>query len=132
LSSAIYLHGFLRDSSIATRRIEDAVALANSHRMGAISVGIYDEPAPYLLPPLDLFEWKILLLPREFEMSSGQTPADVIVRAVDRIDAQASVRGDYVQVARQTFDDLFPARISWANKPIEIWVRKELLTKKSQ
>jgi hypothetical protein len=127
LSSAIYLHGFLRDSETETRRMEDAQVLANLRQKGAATIAVYDEPAPYLLPAVDLFRWRILLLPREFEMSLGQTPADVIVRAVDRMSSQGMASGDYVQVGRRTFDDLFPAQISWANKPIEIWVRRELL-----
>jgi hypothetical protein len=127
LSSAIYLHGFWRDSGNDTRRMTDAQVLENLRSRGAMTIAVYDEPAPYLLPAVDLFRWRILLLPQEFEMNSGATPADVIVRAVDRISLQGTASGNYVQVGRREFDDLFAAQISWANKPIEIWVRRELL-----
>jgi hypothetical protein len=125
-SSAMYLHGFWRDSENETRRIADARGSERVKNIGAATLGVFDEPAPYLLPPVDLFSWKILLLERGFDLNSGDAPADVIVRPVDRLSQEFS-RGAYVQIARREFDDLFPAQISWANKPIEIWVRKDLV-----
>lgn len=127
LPSLIYLRGFLRDSSEYPRRMHDARLLAALHTRGAATLGVFDEPAPYLLPPVDLFSWSIKLLPREFEMESGEAPVDVIVRPVDRLKRQPQVAGAYRQISERRFDDLFPSRISWASKAMEIWVRRELL-----
>ncbi len=71
------------------RRLADA---------GATTLAIDAEPAPYTLPPVDLFRWKIVLLPRD---SAMQVDADVRIDPVDQIGAP----------------------ISWAEKPFRIEVR---------
>ena len=125
LPSAIYLRGFAMDASAYPRRIEYARILAALKQMGAQSLAVYDEPAPYLLPPVNVFEWTIELLPRGFNLASGQTPADVIVRPVDTLKRGPVTVGAYERLSDRTFDDLFPAKIGWAGKPMEIWVRRK-------
>jgi len=46
--------------------------------MGVI---IFAEPAPYSLPPVDLFGWKILLFPKDVSKEAGG--GYLIVRQVD-------------------------------------------------
>jgi hypothetical protein len=43
-------------------------------------LGVYSDPAPYCLPPVDLEYWKIVRLPRGFDAQRGAAVADVIVR----------------------------------------------------
>jgi hypothetical protein len=105
LPGIIYLRGFVRDATGAARRIEDAMLLEGLKQLGARRLGIWAEPAPYSLPPLDLFHWQIVLL-RTQPATAGHR---------------------YRLISQRTFDDLFPARISWAAKPFEIWVRADLL-----
>lgn len=122
----IYLRSFVRDSVPLSGRMEDAHTLAKFRQKGAATLGVFDEPAPYLLPPVDVFGWRIVLLPREFQLASGETPVDVIVRPVDRPGRQPAELGGYRLIRRSTWQDLFSARMSWADKPIEIWVSKSL------
>ncbi|HEY7089396.1 MAG TPA: hypothetical protein VH518_14965, partial [Tepidisphaeraceae bacterium] len=126
LPSLIYLYGFVRDSGPEPRRLADAVVIEQLHQMGATTLGVDREPAPYRLPPVDLFDWTIILLPQSFDLDSGLAPVDVIVRPVDDIKNTPRERGAYQLASEKRFEDLFPARISWANKPMEIWVRKDL------
>jgi hypothetical protein len=128
LPAFLYLRGFVRDSSVFPRRLENARTLLALQRLGASSIGVFDEPAPYLLPPIDLFHWKIFLLPRELGIGSGGAPVDVIVRPVDQLSAGPLQLGAYRRITERSVDDVFPSRISWANKPVEIWVRNDLLS----
>jgi Dolichyl-phosphate-mannose-protein mannosyltransferase len=127
LPSLVYLHGFVRDSGPEPRRLADAAVLEQLHRIGATTLGVDREPAPYRLPPVNLFEWRIVLLPDSFDLVSGQAPVDVIVRPVDELKREPTYLGAYVRVNERRVEDLFPARISWASKPMEIWVRRGLL-----
>lgn len=125
--SLIYLRGFSQDAGHEPRRLQNAELLAALHRIGATTLGVYREPAPYLLPPVDLFTWKIGLLPDGFDLNSGLAPVDVIVRPVDQFQTGLLSAGKYELASGRIFNDLFPSRISWAAKPIEIWIRRDLI-----
>jgi len=130
LPGIIYLRGFVRDATNAARRIEDAMLLEGLKQLGARRLGLWAEPAPYSLPPLDLFHWQIVLLPRGFDPLAEQAEAqyDVLLRPVDVLRTHPAAAGHrYRLISQRTFDDLFPSRISWAAKPFEIWVRADLL-----
>jgi hypothetical protein len=128
LSGGVYLSNFVADSSATPRRIELAELLDSTRTAGATTLGVFDDPAPYSLPPIDLFRWHIFKLPRGFDLASGQTPVDVIVRPADGQVRMGTVIGGYEQIAERRFADLFPSRISWANKPMNVWVRRSLVT----
>ena len=74
-----------------------------------------------------MFGWRIVLLPDEFDLASGEAPVDVIVRPVDALRTDGHRPRRVPPDQRAQFDDVFPARITWANKPMEIWVRRELV-----
>ena len=83
-------------------------------------LAIVAEPAPYCVPPVDLFRWQLVLLPK------GQTEpkaevADVFVAAVDTPSATAPA-GYGLAAPKQNETLLPPTRISWANKPIDLFV----------
>jgi hypothetical protein len=85
---AMYWIGFVRDASgFNTRTGGVRPEMADVH-----SVAMYAEPAPYSLPPMDLFQAEWWLVPQ------GQT-----------LDVDATIR------IRDT-----GTRISWANKPFEL------------
>jgi hypothetical protein len=127
LPSAIYLYGFARDSSPDPRRMALARQLERLGQRGAITLGVERDPAPYRLPPVNLFRWAIVRLPDEFDLAHSDPVTHVIVRPVDAMPREAPPSRSYVRVNARSFEDVFPARISWANKPMEIWVRKDLL-----
>lgn len=99
-----YLAGFRADSGPDSSRVRWARYLENLSRAGMESLAMYAEPAPYSLPPVDLFSWRLLLLPDGYVYEPGNPPADVLVRAID---------------------DPY-AKISWANKPFVFWIRRAL------
>ena len=90
LYSHVYDAAFLRDSFPDTSRQEVAEQLSDtldSQKMTDLlaagkrpALGMYAEPAPYCMPPMDLFRWKIVLLP------PGNTDADVIVQPDQTLD----------------------------------------------
>ena len=120
VSGSRYLGRFVSDAGEQTTR------LARAAQIDALSVtsgdlAIVAEPAPYCLPPVDLFRWRLKLLP------AGETPAerfdaDVFVRAVDD-----PSRGVGVGLPPPTVPLAWgsPSVMSWAAKPFEVRVRDE-------
>lgn len=89
-TSLKYVGNFLAPGS----RPNGAATLAQLQRPGRV-LAVWSEPAPYCLPPVDLFAWKIVLLPPGSE-----------------------VQGEAVSVRPDDSFDFTP--ISWSNKPFEI------------
>src|SRR5260221_14373420 len=102
---------------------------------GARSVGVRAGPAPYCLPPVDVTGWKMLLLPADWQGRSGDWPVrqaqdmpDVIVSPVDEIGVEGEVAGTpYVKIYCGGKWPWLKTRISWADKPFEILVRREMM-----
>lgn len=88
-----YVAGFVRDSSSMTSRIQAAEMIDQARRSGISQVILAAEPAPYAVPPMNLWELQLLL------PSGEQPPAD-----------------GGLQV--RTLDGRTP--ISWADKPIDV------------
>jgi hypothetical protein len=133
IPSSFYLLGFIKDSSDRPTRIEDAAWLAILHEAGARTMGLYAEPAPYSLPPVNLLGWRLVLLPRGFDLARDATDVDVIVRPVDVLEPNGASAGDFTRASTvNPFADAWPTRISWAAKPFEVWVRRELLERVQQ
>jgi hypothetical protein len=127
LPTVIYLYGFSRDSGEISRRMISARQLEQLRKSGARSIGVERDPAPYRLPPVNLFEWIVVKLPKDFDLKTDEPMTDVVVRPVDVLDRFPPPSRAYIRLSSRDFEDVFPARISWANKPLEIWVRKELI-----
>ena len=107
-SGAAYLRGFVKDASgegtrhALAQRIAEGTGSATSE-----SVTIVAEPAPYCLPPVDLFKHRLLLLP----ISVQTPPTDGwFIHAVDKLPAE--------QARSAAFEDA--TVISWANKPFVV------------
>jgi hypothetical protein len=105
LRGAAYERGFVRDSSSDGSRMQAAAAI--DARLSAAlqnpTLYVQSEPAPYCLPPVNLFRWRIILLPAGGQIPPGLAPG-VMVKPDDSIDI---------------FD---PAAtpISWANKAFDV------------
>ena len=78
-SGYAYLAGFVRDSARETSRMQAAGVLQKYCDHGARALGIQAEPAPYTLPPVNLFRWRILLLPENHSPAALVRP-DVLIR----------------------------------------------------
>ena len=93
------------------------------------TLSLFAEPAPYSIPPIDLWQWRVLLdSPPEPSVAPPVQPpvqppvADVIVRATDSLAdlpaPPAGYRRIFIDAAQR------PAPITWANKPFDILVRE--------
>jgi hypothetical protein len=108
-----YVWHFGRDSVTRTTRLIAAERLRTLGAQGATTLALSAEPAPYSLPPVDLFKWKLILLP------AGQVDspaADVFVRTVDWTEPKPGA--EYWTRPR-----VAPTPISWAAKPYEVRMR---------
>jgi hypothetical protein len=106
-----YIRSFFRDSKTITSRLAEARRLQNLTADGTKQLTIYADPAPYCLPPVDLFDWPIALLPRDENFTVDVNLGEVCVRTVD------------VQPDVSWFWSLWTATpISWADKPLQIKV----------
>lgn len=121
---AIYLDKFIADAQPVTTRLAEAQRLAELNARGARRMLIVAEPAPYSLPPVNVFEWRIELAPRG-RPTPGEVleRADVFVRAVDRPSGAAPA--GFVQLPPVTAGifEGFNAPISWAAKPFDVLAR---------
>jgi hypothetical protein len=107
LAGGVYVRGFVRDSRPVTSRLAAAERLRRPEGGGARTMAVMADPAPYFLPPVDLFAWRIVKVPTEPQQPHPDT--DVWVRPVD-IPADAAPGVPH-------------ARISWADKHFEITER---------
>jgi hypothetical protein len=102
---AAYEVGFLRDSSSDDSRAQAAAEIDG--RLSAASQNpvlyVQSEPAPYCLPPVNLFRWRIILLPRDGQITSSLSPG-ILVKPQDSI---------------VVFDPT-ATPISWANKAFDV------------
>lgn len=105
-SGSIYLRGFLRDSVPITSRMIIAERLRQLNGSGYQTLAVFAEPAPYCQPPVDLFRWRMLLMPRG---SSTVEPGTVIVRPLDP-PPSSNVRWSAV----------VSTPLSWADKQFEV------------
>jgi hypothetical protein len=121
----IYLRGFRRDASAHPSRLAQAQTLQRQLQTGAQILAMPNDPAPYCLPPVNLFEWHLYLLPRSGALRSDEMLPDVIVRPVDR--PVRSVGGGlllYELIPDPAPHAPFASTISWADKPMEMLRRR--------
>jgi hypothetical protein len=95
ISGGMTLSGFVRDSAHVTSRLKAAGEIENFKILGARRLVVFDEPAPYCLPPVDLFHWQIVRMPKN--------PDPVMIEG-----------GDVVVYVYHGHPDGIP--ISWADK----------------
>jgi hypothetical protein len=122
----VYVHHFLRDTTPDTTRMEAAVEIRRLLASGDSVLVTPIEPAPWSMPPVDLFRWKIVL---DQQVSNRNAPVggpdfDELSRvAVQRVNGKAvSVRPvDVLPGPGSPAVKLFRScPISWASKPFEI------------
>jgi hypothetical protein len=78
-------------------------------------VALVAEPAPYSMPPVDLFKTRLILLPAN-ELRSPA--ADIVIRTVDQIPSERPPGVEYWLRPR-----LLSTPISWAHKPFAVWFK---------
>jgi hypothetical protein len=106
-----YERAFMQDSGASTSRLIDAAEIQSLNPGGKKSLEVYADPAPYCLPPVDLFDGKIILAPKGEKVSWDAT-ADISIRTENVADDAGWI-------------GLFSATpISWADKPFEVRMKK--------
>jgi hypothetical protein len=111
LCGGMYLRHFVDDGYGTTSRLRAAAELKDRLPPGAV-VSVDEEPAPYRLPPVNLFDHRIVLLPRGDRLAEarGASPEAFLIRPLDVPHAAAVPGGAGV------LERAFPARISWAGR----------------
>ena len=106
---------FVLDSQPHSTRQTAAKTLATCN-LQYDRLAVWAEPAPYCLPPVDLFRWHILLLPRGTEVATIP-PGMVAVRPVDYPGESKPSAQRFGPIEQMP---LAESPISWANKPFEV------------
>jgi hypothetical protein len=118
-----YLWHFERDAVQRTPRMIIAERLQQTYQRGAREISIYADPAPYNMPPINLFDWKIVLL------DPGAAPpstSDVLIKPIDIVPhSDAPMRG--YRIVYWVRPRILDAPISWASKPFRVIVRSEFV-----
>jgi hypothetical protein len=116
LWGAGYVWHFARDSMDRSTRI---IAAERLHGMEGSNhvLGLVAEPAPYSVPPANLFRWKLVLLPRDIQR---RPHVDASIATVDYVGL--ALTGRYRASDFWIRPRLLPTPISWAAKPFAIHV----------
>jgi len=129
-----YVRHFVVDARGGTR-LAAAERLADMKaRLGPLTIATLAEPAPYCMPPVDLFGNRLYLLPRAATPRSLTPMPDVLLAVAD--EPGTAVTGawsvDYkAESPGRGASGLAPARISWADKPFVLLVRRDLLARET-
>jgi hypothetical protein len=122
IPGAIYLGHFIADTKQPTTRIADAKRLTELNAQGLTRLALVAEPAPYVMPPVDLWQWRLELLPRgqDPEQAVKAAGSQLLLRAADRMPLNAP--NGFVRMEPAARNRLLsaPAPISWAAKPFEL------------
>lgn len=110
-----YVGAFLDDATSDGTRIRAAERLRTLQREDRV-LQVFATPAPYTLPPLDVWRWEITLTRPQHELVG-----DVVIRPIDdptRLTlAPAGYTREVIGSQRRA------APITWADKPFEILIR---------
>jgi len=116
LYGGLYLSAFIRDTSSNNWRMRVAEHLDSFKSSGGKSLGILSEPAPYVLPPVDIFSWKLFLFPEEYVITDDPSLPDVLIHpwgtSEFKLDPDSSSYAGPIK-----YKIIYNPIISWANKP---------------
>lgn len=112
---------FIHDSTDVTARDRLASEVAEIGKGRPITAGVIAEPAPYSVPPVDLWRTKLVLASREGDWEKLRP--DLIVRAVDQWGIGAPPADGYRLRPLTARSWLVTPWITWADKSFELWVR---------
>lgn len=128
LPGAAYVESFIGDSFADNTRMRHAAQLADMHERGARTLCIDRVPAPYCLPPVNLFEWKIILTPREQQAGPLPDETAVTVHMADKLPLPGVPRAGRVSPPAVERPWLGWTEMSWAGKCFAPETRAAFLT----
>lgn len=118
-----YVAGFLNDARPQTSRL--AAARAIQITSAGESIGLYAEPAPYTMPPVNLFDRTLLLLPQRGTASAPNVPSiDITLEPTDEIFTADGPDILPPHPAEEAHPWPFDTPMSWADKHFaRTWTR---------
>jgi hypothetical protein len=124
LAGATLFYGFRYDLNFVLDGRDDSTRRAAARVIGTCqqqtqTLAVWAEPAPYCLPPVDLFTWRIVLLPAGGELTPIP-PGAIAVRPVDEPSSLPRLPHGIRQFKPANEIARPSSPISWANKPFEI------------
>jgi hypothetical protein len=124
-----YQAGFLQDArGDSSSRMIAAQRIAALWNSGARTLAVHADVAPYCLPPVDVTGWKILLLPEGGLVMHDKDWPDLLVSPVDEIGIEGDVEGTpYRRIFVTGNWPWIKTRISWADKPFEILIKRAMI-----
>jgi hypothetical protein len=128
-----YRRAFENDSGAGGSRYEAALTIKTvADKLGPMTIGVFADPAPYCMPPVDLFANRLLKLPKDATPDTVKSLPDLVVTTTD--DMTSAPVDAWRSKYRELASSPRPAntRISWANKPIVILLRQDLVEKGSR
>lgn len=78
-----YWRSYCMDHGSTDTRLLSAEALSNWPGPRKISVALTTEPAPYCCPPMNLFDWRLILLPRSQSPSTSSMSYNLALLSID-------------------------------------------------
>jgi hypothetical protein len=116
----LYLCRFVGDAGPSSTRMRAASDLAELP--GALTVAVSAEPAPYSLPPVNLFTRQILLLPRGAKLGRETTGEPAVVVTPMDFPRRHWLDAGWWEAPRQRPGWAYgvPAPITWAGKTFEV------------
>jgi hypothetical protein len=117
---ASYEWHFINESADRSTRMIAAERMQLLQQDGAHTLLLAAEPAPYSLPPVDLFRWQMILAPKD----GMTTRTDVFITTMDYAGERAT--GPNGTIEYWIRPRLLPTPISWAAKPWLVKVDKNV------
>jgi hypothetical protein len=111
-----YLLSFAHDSQSRTSRLMAAEEIRSRVEAGDRSIAIWVEPAPYSMPPVDLFKTRLLLLPREARVTLEHSPADILILPPDAVVSPVAASSEVLAAATFPIAGTAKRIISWADR----------------
>lgn len=111
-----YLAGFVRDCRPLTSRLIAAAKIRADLDAGARSIALWAEPAPYSFPPVDLFKYRLLLVPPDLHIRLAESPGDLSIPRTDAPVFPIELSGPQIAAATIPARSFSIPAISWADR----------------
>ena len=111
-----YLAGFVRDCRPLTSRLIAAAKIRADLDAGARSIALWAEPAPYSFPPVDLFKYRLLLVPPDTHIRIAESPGDLSIPRTDAPVFPIELSGPQIAAATIPARSFSIPAISWADR----------------
>src|SRR5690606_4363752 len=115
-----YVVGYWQDAAGPTSR-ERAAEILAAPRIGTVALA--NDPAPYNMPPVNLFEKKLIVLPRGFKMRHVPAEVDAVIYPIDFPISGKPIGGGWKKIEVGLGHPLLRTPFSWADKSFVIYVR---------